>query len=243
MANPVVSQEDALFAGVPPGIGEPSMNVACGEDTRPLHVRSECAYDEVVPPPHAIAPDQSGARHADRPRSLDHGRRGGPSRDARALAYRACDARVMKDGRRGDRRISDAQRRGRARRDRIRRRIGRGRPAGLGAPNGRVRLKLDENLPALLVPVLAARGHDADTVRDEGLTGASDARVFAAAQSERRLFMTQDLDFADARRFVPGTHRGVLIRRLANPGAGALSERLLQLLEREAVSEWVGCVA
>jgi len=51
-------------------------------------------------------------------------------------------------------------------------------------------------------------------VLDENLGGRDDDTVWAAAQAEQRFLVTQDLDFSDARRFVPGTHAGVLIVRL-----------------------------
>jgi predicted nuclease of predicted toxin-antitoxin system len=104
-----------------------------------------------------------------------------------------------------------------------------------------VRVKLDENLPAWLAPALAKIGHDADTVRDEGLTGATDAEVFSAAQAERRFLVTQDLDFADTRLYTPGTHCGVLIMRLHSAGAGTLDARVMQIFAEEAVVTWSGC--
>jgi hypothetical protein len=39
-----------------------------------------------------------------------------------------------------------------------------------------MRIKLDENLPTGLVPLLAALGHDVHSVRDEALSGQADAR-------------------------------------------------------------------
>lgn len=47
-----------------------------------------------------------------------------------------------------------------------------------------MRIKLDENLPVRLAGYLGHLGHDTDTIPDEGLTGADDARVWAAAQQE-----------------------------------------------------------
>lgn len=38
-------------------------------------------------------------------------------------------------------------------------------------------IKLDENLPAELVGILAVTGHDVDTVPDEGLAGRPDPEV------------------------------------------------------------------
>jgi predicted nuclease of predicted toxin-antitoxin system len=75
-----------------------------------------------------------------------------------------------------------------------------------------VRIKLDENLPFRL-------DHETDTVPQEGLTGQNDAHVWQAAQTTGRFFITQDLDFSDARRFVPGTHHGLLLVRLRDPVA------------------------
>lgn len=77
-----------------------------------------------------------------------------------------------------------------------------------------MRIKLDENLPLRLARVLAERGHETDTVPQEKLAGQDDARVWQAAQTARRFFITQDLDFSDARRFVPGAHHGLLLVRL-----------------------------
>jgi predicted nuclease of predicted toxin-antitoxin system len=41
-----------------------------------------------------------------------------------------------------------------------------------------VRIKLDENLPERLVPVLAEIGHDVDTVVREGLRGRHDYELW-----------------------------------------------------------------
>jgi hypothetical protein len=72
-----------------------------------------------------------------------------------------------------------------------------------------VRIKLDENLPAGLVPLLAALGHEVDTVPAEGIGGEDDGVVWRAAQADGRFLVTQDLDFSDARKYAPGTHTTV----------------------------------
>ena len=77
-----------------------------------------------------------------------------------------------------------------------------------------MKLKLDENVPASAGPRLAALGFDVDTVLAEGLNGKTDSQVWAAAQTEGRLLVTQDLDFSDARAFAAGTHAGLFIVRL-----------------------------
>jgi hypothetical protein len=104
-----------------------------------------------------------------------------------------------------------------------------------------VRLKLDENLPAALVERLSGLGHDVESVPSENLTGRPDPDVWAAAQQEKRFFVTQDLDFSDIRRFKPGTHHGLLLVRLAKPGRSALLKRIYHLFLTEASPEWTGC--
>jgi predicted nuclease of predicted toxin-antitoxin system len=74
-----------------------------------------------------------------------------------------------------------------------------------------VRIKLDENLPAGLEPLLAALGHDVATVPAEGIGGEDDDVVWRAAPADGRFLVTQDLDFSDARKYAPGTHHGLLL--------------------------------
>jgi predicted nuclease of predicted toxin-antitoxin system len=60
-----------------------------------------------------------------------------------------------------------------------------------------MQLKLDENLDVGLAVWLESLGHDAKTVREEQMSGASDDHVFAAAAAEDRCLVTLDLDFSD----------------------------------------------
>lgn len=56
-----------------------------------------------------------------------------------------------------------------------------------------MRFKLDEHIAQQLSPVLAALGHDARTVVDQGLTGHADQAIWRAVSQEDRLLVTQDL--------------------------------------------------
>jgi predicted nuclease of predicted toxin-antitoxin system len=105
-----------------------------------------------------------------------------------------------------------------------------------------VNIKLDENLPERLVSTLQALGHDVDTVRSEQLAGRGDNEVWRAAQSVDRFLITQDLDFSDVRRYTPGTHAGLLLVRLAQPGRDALVARVAMLFETEPVDQWRSCL-
>lgn len=103
-----------------------------------------------------------------------------------------------------------------------------------------MRIKLDENLPARLRPVLSERGHDVDTVVQQGLAGRTDAEVWQAAQRDERFLITQDLDFSDIRRYAPGSHHGLLLVRLSEPGREALLHHVRLLFARQDVESWRG---
>ena len=102
-----------------------------------------------------------------------------------------------------------------------------------------MRIKLDENLPARVAGVLERYGHQADTVRDERLTGQPDDRIWEAVCSESRFLITQDLDFSDSRRFAPGSHPGLLLVRLREPGAQALAVAIEGVADQ--LDAWGGC--
>ncbi|MGH8527230.1 MAG: DUF5615 family PIN-like protein [Gammaproteobacteria bacterium] len=104
-----------------------------------------------------------------------------------------------------------------------------------------MKVKLDENLPTRLVDALEKRGHEVDTVATEGLAGKLDVHVWASACREGRFFITQDLDFSDIRRFRPGTHPGLLLVRLREPGANALLERISAAIQTHGLESWSGC--
>jgi predicted nuclease of predicted toxin-antitoxin system len=104
-----------------------------------------------------------------------------------------------------------------------------------------MKIKLDEHMPAALMRALRALGHDVDTVPREGLAGADDPVVWSAAQASGRFLITQDLDFSDVRRFQPGTHEGILLVRLKEPGRLALTARVRAAFETEHVESWRRC--
>jgi predicted nuclease of predicted toxin-antitoxin system len=105
-----------------------------------------------------------------------------------------------------------------------------------------LKIKLDENLPSGLVPVLQALGHDVDTVPGEGLSGHRDDEIAAAARGEGRFLVSQDHDFSDRRRVASGAHPGILFIRMRVPGAKALQERVGWVFQKEAVDSWAGAL-
>lgn len=102
-----------------------------------------------------------------------------------------------------------------------------------------MKIKLDENLPARLMPILRGYGYDVDTVPEEQLGGKSDVEVWQAVGAESRFLITQDLDFSDTRQFTPGTHAGLLLIRLREPSAHALLEAINAIAAE--IADWGGC--
>jgi len=104
-----------------------------------------------------------------------------------------------------------------------------------------MKAKLDENLQLQIASRLRMHGHDVHTMADEGLSGCADLDLWEAAQRERRALITQDLDFSDERRFVPGTHFGILLIRLRSASRLSLVERVSEIFQYEDVDSWAGC--
>ncbi len=80
-------------------------------------------------------------------------------------------------------------------------------------------------------------GHDAETVLDEGMGGASDPEVLAACLAEERVLVTQDADFADIRAYPPREYPGIIVFRLSNQTRDTLTEvgtRLINTLARSS---------
>lgn len=83
-----------------------------------------------------------------------------------------------------------------------------------------MKFKLDENI-----------GHDVETVRQEGLGGEDDERIFQAAIFEQRTLVTLDHDFGQVLRFPPEKSHGIVILELpTHPTADSLLKRLHEFL-------------
>lgn len=105
-----------------------------------------------------------------------------------------------------------------------------------------MKIKLDENLSRYLKDPLQQRGYDAATAVEEGLLSKPDTEVGAAAKSEGRIIFTLDLEFADLRKFPPGSHPGVIVFRPRSLGPMAVNEFILRFLEETDLKEFERCV-
>lgn len=85
-----------------------------------------------------------------------------------------------------------------------------------------MKFKLDENLPAELLADLRAAGHEAESVPDEGITGAVDSTLLQKARSEGRVLLTLDRGIADVRAYPPEDYAGIVLFRPLTSGRGAV---------------------
>jgi predicted nuclease of predicted toxin-antitoxin system len=74
-----------------------------------------------------------------------------------------------------------------------------------------MRFKLDENLSRSVSELFHAAGHDALTVREQGLRGAPDEGVFNVSAREDRVLITLDRDLGQVLRFPLEASAGIVI--------------------------------
>ena len=82
-----------------------------------------------------------------------------------------------------------------------------------------MRIKIDENIGASGIGLLRESGHDVTTVREQGLAGSADERVFQACLAEGRTLITLDRDFGHVPRFPPKQTAGIVILELGGPAS------------------------
>ena len=102
-----------------------------------------------------------------------------------------------------------------------------------------MRVKLDENVAVDAVELFARFGHDADTVIDEGLTGASDDILRRPAADAGRMVVTLDVGFADIRLEPVG---GVVLLRLADQQPANVLAVIERLVTHHDLDDFAGCI-
>ena len=105
-----------------------------------------------------------------------------------------------------------------------------------------MKIKLDENISRHLKPHLQQAGYDVFTAADEGLLGKSDVEVGAAAKSEGVILFTFDLEFADLRKFPPGTHPGIILFRPQSMGPLATNRFIINFVKETDITVLSGCI-
>lgn len=77
-----------------------------------------------------------------------------------------------------------------------------------------MKLKIDEDLGSTVQAALTNAGHEVHSVPEEGLEGASDPDVIAAATREERCLVTVDREFGNPFLYPPEKHAGIVVLRL-----------------------------
>lgn len=106
-----------------------------------------------------------------------------------------------------------------------------------------MKFKLDENLPVSSAAILTSVGHDVDTVTEEGLVGAPDRDVVAAASAAGRILISLDRGLGDIRAYPPGSHAGIVVLRLADQSAASAIKAVSDLATLTDPSSLAGAVA
>jgi predicted nuclease of predicted toxin-antitoxin system len=108
-----------------------------------------------------------------------------------------------------------------------------------------MQFKMDENLHPDLAEFFRQHGHDAATVWDEGLRGASDSVILDKCSEEGRALLSFDLGFADIRIYPPDQYNGLIVLRLENQTRQKLMEiapMVLDLLGKEPLAGYLWIV-
>lgn len=75
---------------------------------------------------------------------------------------------------------------------------------------------IDEDMPRSTAKVLRTEGYESLDVRDLGLRGESDDKIFQFAKDEKAVILTGDLGFGNLLHFPTGSHSGIVIAHFPN---------------------------
>ncbi len=106
-----------------------------------------------------------------------------------------------------------------------------------------MKLKLDENLSRHLKPVLMELEHDVMTAADENLLSRPDTEVARAAFGEGYMLLTLDIEFADLRKYPPGSHPGIILFRPALLSPLSVNRFIADFIRATDLNKLAGCVA
>ena len=107
-----------------------------------------------------------------------------------------------------------------------------------------MKFKVDENLPVEVTVLLNDAGYDSASVFGQHLGGQPDQSILSVCQSEQRVLITLDLDFADIRQYPPHEHAGLIVLRLRRQDKIHIlniTRRLIKAFASESVSRrlWI----
>ena len=106
-----------------------------------------------------------------------------------------------------------------------------------------MKLKLDENLSRHLKPVLMELQHDVATAAEQDLLSLPDTEVARAAFNEGRMLLTLDIEFADLRKYPPGSHPGIILFRPHSLSPLSVNKFIADFVKSADINRLAGCIA
>ncbi|MCO6455102.1 MAG: DUF5615 family PIN-like protein [Pirellulaceae bacterium] len=100
-----------------------------------------------------------------------------------------------------------------------------------------MQFKIDENLHSDAADLLRKHGHDALTVREQGLRGRADSDIAEVCRQEERAIVTLDLDFSDIRNYPPQGYHGIIVLRLSDQSRASVLNvlgRIIPMFDTES---------
>ena len=101
-----------------------------------------------------------------------------------------------------------------------------------------MKIKVDENLPIEVARMLNDAGHDALSVLDQSMGGASDEEIAGICKNEDRILITLDVGFSDIRVHPPRENPGLIVFRLRRMNKAYVLDmvgRVMEALGREEI--------
>lgn len=93
------------------------------------------------------------------------------------------------------------------------------------------KFKLDENLPKSALEVFTSKDFDTENVYDEGISGCTDNKIVEICEKEKRVLITQDLDFSDINLLLKTKIKGIVMLRIKNQSTENVNNILKKFME------------
>ena len=89
----------------------------------------------------------------------------------------------------------------------------------------------DENIAPTLVKAIRKKGFDVKDIKEERMFGVGDDKVLSMANSENRIVITHDKDFANLIKNMLQPHKGVILLRFINQSPDNVVKYFIPLLD------------
>ena len=100
---------------------------------------------------------------------------------------------------------------------------------------------IDEDMSRSTVRMLQAEGYTALDIRDHGLRGADDKKIYKFAQEQKAVLLTGDKGFGNLLKFPLGSHCGIVIAHFPNEmSTNEINRQLLSDVKALKENDFIG---